>query len=349
MVGVEIVFSPFNELMASLHVLCNPVHHPYRRKWAMEVEESLPIEMVEEIRLLGSLSYEWMYFMNIRNEYRLNESSTEEVIEFICSMPDDTFVFYMLGEQYSADMLLSWKKDTRMSPLNHHQKDLLTQPKQWKTRIHQLLYDYNEKIFQPELFRIRPWIKRAVATFQQKLDHSSPGALNEVHPDVTLKDQTIKVQKGETYRFPLSDYPHVTLQPSTFITPHVMLGVYPGRLCLGLHVAVPETEEMKDEPPEDLVHMFKALGEATRLKILRDVLLHPYSTKQLAEKHDLSEATISSHIKTLQKAGLVKSERKGYYIFYSGNRDRMESLRSDLSQFISLPLLEQFIYESDFT
>ncbi|UXH46061.1 DUF5937 family protein [Rossellomorea vietnamensis] len=346
--GMEIVFSPFNELMASLHVLCNPVHHPYRRKWAMEVERSLPTEMVDEIRLLGSLSYEWMYLMNIRNEYVLNESSTEEVIEFICSMPDDAFVFYMLGEQYSVDTLKSWKKDSRMSPLSFQQKELLSHPKQWKDRIHELLYEFNEKVFQPELFRIRPWIKSAAATFQQKLDQSSLEALNEVHPDVTVTLQTIKVQKGETYQFSLADYPHVTLQPSTFITPHVMLGVYPGRLCLGLHVAVPDTEEMKDEPPEDLLLMFKALGEATRLKILRDVLIHPYSTKQLAEKHSLSEATISGHIKTLQKAGLVKSERKGYYIFYSGNRERMESLRSDLSQFISLPLLEQFIYEHDF-
>ncbi|MDT9027040.1 MULTISPECIES: ArsR/SmtB family transcription factor [Rossellomorea] len=347
--GIEIVFSPFNELVASLHVLCNPVHHPYRGKWAMEVEASLSKEMVSDIRMIGLLTYEWLYLMNIRNEYKLNESSTEEAIEFICSIPDETFVFYMLGEQYSVESLQGWRKDNRMSPLNHHQKDLLKHPKQWKDRIHQLLYEYNEKIFQRELFRIHPWIKRASATFQQKLDQSSFDALNELHPDVTLKGSTIKVQKGETYRFSLKEYSHLTLQPSTFITPHVMLGVYPGRLCLGLHVAVPEPEASNDEPPTDLVLMFKALGESTRLKILRDIFMHPYSTKQLAEKHDLAEATISSHIKTLQKSGLVTSERKGYYIFYSGNRERMESLRADLSQFISLPLLEEFIYESDLT
>jgi DNA-binding transcriptional ArsR family regulator len=347
--SIEIVFSPFNEMVASLHVNCNPVHHPYRRKWAMDVEASLTKEMVDDIRMLGSLTYEWLYLMNIRNEYNLNESSTEEAIEFICSMPDEAFVFYMLGEQYSVESLQGWRKDNRMSPLNQHQKDLLEHPKQWKDRIHQLLYEYNEKIFQRELFRIQPWIKRASATFQQKLDQSSFDALNELHPDVTLIGSTIKVQKGETYRFSLKEYSHLTLQPSTFITPHVMLGVYPGRLCLGLHVAVPETEAWNDEPPTDLVLMFKALGESTRLKILRDIFMHPYSTKQLAEKHDLAEATISSHIKTLQKSGLVTSERKGYYIFYSGNRERMESLRADLSQFISLPLLEQFIYESDLT
>ncbi|PFA63245.1 hypothetical protein CN378_19710 [Bacillus sp. AFS015802] len=347
--GVEIVFSPFNELVASLHVLCNPVHHPYRRKWAVEAEASLSKETVAEIRLLGSLSYEWLYLMNIRNEYKLNESTTEEAIEFICTMPDESFVYYMLGEQYSPDMLKRFRKDHRMSPLNHHQKDLLMHPGEWKDRLHRLLYEYNEKIFQRELFRIQPWITRAAATFQQKLDRSAQEAMNELHPDVTLNGTSLKVQKGETYRFSLKEYPHLALQPSTFITPHVMLGVYPGRLFLGLHVAVPETEASKDEPPIDLVLMFKALGEATRLKILRDVLMHPYSTKQLAEKHDLAEATISNHIKTLEKCGLVRSERKGYYIFYSGNRERMESLRSDLSQYISLPLLEQFIYESDFT
>lgn len=39
--GVEIVFSPFNEMMASLHVLYNPAHHPYRREWAGGVEATL--------------------------------------------------------------------------------------------------------------------------------------------------------------------------------------------------------------------------------------------------------------------------------------------------------------------
>ncbi|WP_421383104.1 metalloregulator ArsR/SmtB family transcription factor [Bacillus salacetis] len=349
MMNIEIIFSPFNEMMASLHVLYNPVHHPYRRQWAERIAGQLPEGMMEDIRALGAVSYEWFYFVNIRNEYKLNETTPEEAIEFIYSMPDDAFVYYLLGEQYPMEDLNVWKKDSRLSPLSVQQKDLLSDPGKWKKRIHHFFYEYNEKVFARELFRIQPWIARAEAAFQEKLERNRILALNELHPDVEVDEKVVKVHKGETYVFPKAEYDHITLQASSFVTPHVMLGVYPGRLCLGLHVAVPEAETFDEEPPADLIQMFKALGEATRLKILRDVLTHPYSTKQLAGKYSLSEATVSNHIKVLQQSGLVTSERKGYYIFYSGNRGRMNSLRADLSQFISLPLLEQFIYEADLT
>lgn len=347
--NIEIAFSPFNEMMASMHVLSNPVHHPYRKKWAEEAAAMLPGWMLEEIRRVGALSYELFYLINIRNEYELNEKTPEEAIEFICSMKDDAFVFYLLGEQYSMADIRAWRTDHQVSPLTIEQKELVSYPGKWKERLHHLFYEYNEKLFARELFRIQPWVAKASSLFQQKLDHHLLTALNEVHPDVSIDSENLRVQKGETYEFRLKEYRGITLQPSTFITPHVMLGVYPGRICLGLHVAVPEMEAGADEPPADLIDLFKALGEASRLKILRDVLTHPYSTKQLAVKHRLAEATVSNHIKILQRAGLVKSERRGYYIFYSGNRERMESLRADLSQFISLPLLEQFIYEPDLT
>ncbi|PLT29622.1 ArsR/SmtB family transcription factor [Peribacillus deserti] len=345
---ITIQFSPFTEMLASMHVLCNSAHHPYRRKWAEETERLLPKQMLKEIRSLGSLFYDWFYVVNICNEYQLNEENVEEAIEFICSMPHDPFLFYLLGERFSLDEIKEWRKDNRTSPLSNMQKDLVSRPGQWQSKLQELFYEYNKLVFARELFRIQPWITAASRSFQQKLDSSKIWALNEIHPDITVDSQRIKVQKGETYQFTLKEYDHITLQPSTFITPHVMLGVYPGRICLGLHIAVPDVV-ISDEPPVDLILMLKALGEATRFKILRDVLYHPYSTKQLAETYGLTEATISGHIKLLQQAGLVSGERKGYYVFYSGNRERMEGLRADISQFIAMPLLEQFIYEADKT
>ncbi|WP_396194587.1 ArsR/SmtB family transcription factor [Fictibacillus barbaricus] len=47
------------------------------------------------------------------------------------------------------------------------------------------------------------------------------------------------------------------------------------------------------------------------LKILQDLLHHPYSTKQLAYRLGLTEATVSSHLKLLLSCGLTESQRKG--------------------------------------
>ncbi|WP_409296749.1 DUF5937 family protein [Peribacillus sp. SCS-26] len=344
--NIQIQFSPFVEMLASLHVLCNPVHHPYRKQWAAEMEKELPGRLLQEIRLLGAEFYEWFYVVNIVNEYQRPEESVEEGVEFVCSMPQDAFVYYLLGEQYPLEDVRKWREDSRFSPLSPLQKELAANTGKWQRRLQDLFYEYNSKVFARELFRIEPWVAKAASAFQQKLDSSPFEALNELHPDVSVDVEAVKVQKGETYTFPLQNCELITLQPSTFITPHVMLGVYLNRLCLGLHVGVPDGGS-SEEPPADLILLLKALGEGNRFKILRDVLYHPYSTKQLAAKHNLTEATISSHMKLLAQAGLVTAERRGYYVFYRGSRSRLESLRADISQFIALPRLEEFIYESD--
>lgn len=63
--------------------------------------------------------------------------------------------------------------------------------------------------------------------------------------------------------------------------------------------------------------IFKALGDETRLKIIRALSERDMYTELLAERLQLSPATISFHMKKLQAAGLVDSRKEQYYIVYS--------------------------------
>ena len=75
--------------------------------------------------------------------------------------------------------------------------------------------------------------------------------------------------------------------------------------------------------------LFKALGDETRLEIV--ALLADAGEALCAcdiEAHfDLSQSTISHHLKLLRKAGLLTSERRGTWIYYSLDRDVLERLR----------------------
>lgn len=345
---LSVDFSPFNEMITSIHVIQNPSHHPYRKAWAERAQKKLPQDLFLIIKEWGPHFYDWVYFVNIRNEFQFNEESVEEGIASLDRIPDLTFAYYMLGEKYSTDQLLKWKNSPGSAPLQSLEKDLLLRTASWKRKFCDFFYDYNRHLFAEELFRITPWISRASDNFNKEMMLSKIEALNSIHPDVTVTSEQIKIKKNDVYTFLFEEFPKLVIQPSTFAAPHVMLCVNDDRVAIALHVAVPDTEK-DSEPPEDLITLLKALSEPTRLKILQDLLHHPYSTKQLAYKYGLTEATVSSHLKMLLSCGLAETQRKGYYVFYTGKRDRLESLRTDVAQFMQQPVLDEYIYIPDLT
>lgn len=348
MMHVSVDFSPFNEMIISLHVIQNPSHHPYRKAWAERAVNKLPQDLALLIKEWGPHFYDWMYFINIRNEFQFNEETVEEGIEKLARVPDLTFAYLLLGERYGTDSLLKWKNNPATAPLHSIEKDILLRTASWKSRFCDFFYDYNRHLFAEELFRITPWIARASDNFKKELMSSKIETLNSIHPDVTVTSENIKIKKNDVYTFSFEEFPRLVIQPSTYATPHVMLCCNEDRVAIALHVAVPDSEK-DQEPPEDLISLLKALSEPTRLKILQDLLHHPYSTKQLAHKFGLTEATVSSHLKLLLSCGLVETQRKGYYVFYTGKRDRLESLRTEVTQFMQQPVLDEYIFMPDLT
>lgn len=76
---------------------------------------------------------------------------------------------------------------------------------------------------------------------------------------------------------------------------------------------------------EEATRTFKALGDASRLRILASLLEAPRYGEELARRLDLSPSTVSSHLKRLEAAGLVESEREQYYAVYRPVEDALQS------------------------
>ena len=86
---------------------------------------------------------------------------------------------------------------------------------------------------------------------------------------------------------------------------------------------------MKLEPSE----MFKVLAVETRVRII-DLLKSrgPHGTNNIAELVGITPAAVSQHLRTLRQAGLVRSERKGYWIPYSIDEEALEECRQVLNE-----------------
>ncbi len=90
-----------------------------------------------------------------------------------------------------------------------------------------------------------------------------------------------------------------------------------------------EKMAMNLEPAE----MFKVLSVQTRVKII-DLLKSkgPMGAKNISKILGITTAAVSQHLKTLRQAGLVRNERKGYWIPYSIDEKALENCGAVLSE-----------------
>lgn len=80
----------------------------------------------------------------------------------------------------------------------------------------------------------------------------------------------------------------------------------------------------------DIVQMLKALGDETRLKILIILSQRQICAKGLAKHLNISEATVSQHIKILKDTGIITGEKVGYYVHYHLQQETL----TEISKFV---------------
>jgi ArsR family transcriptional regulator, arsenate/arsenite/antimonite-responsive transcriptional repressor len=85
---------------------------------------------------------------------------------------------------------------------------------------------------------------------------------------------------------------------------------------------------------KELEQTFKALADATRLRILNLLLHGELCVCDIQFVLDSSQPNVSRHLTYLRNAGLVQDRREGPRIYYSLAQDRL-GIRKDLFPFLS--------------
>ena len=104
-------------------------------------------------------------------------------------------------------------------------------------------------------------------------------------------------------------------------------------------VCVPSlsAEPLPREEAERLARLLKAVADPTRLQLLS--LIQASSTGEacvcdLTEPFDLSQPTVSHHLKIMVEAGILHRERRGSWAYYSVNPDGLQDLTAVLHQHV---------------
>ena len=69
--------------------------------------------------------------------------------------------------------------------------------------------------------------------------------------------------------------------------------------------------------------VFEALASTPRRKILAYLSKTSMTAGEIAERFEMSKPALSKHLKILENANLVRSEKKGQYVHYSLADDNM--------------------------
>jgi ArsR family transcriptional regulator, arsenate/arsenite/antimonite-responsive transcriptional repressor len=78
-------------------------------------------------------------------------------------------------------------------------------------------------------------------------------------------------------------------------------------------------EPIHESIAADLAQLFKALGDPVRLRLVSLIGAHQGGEAcvcDLTEAFDLTQPTISHHLKVLREAGVITSERRGTWVYY---------------------------------
>ena len=85
-----------------------------------------------------------------------------------------------------------------------------------------------------------------------------------------------------------------------------------------------------------IVKVLKALGDNTRLKIIKLLLIKKFCVGALARRLNISESAVSQQLKILREADLVIGEKKGYYVHYSVKIDKLKEIGNYISNLENL-------------
>jgi ArsR family transcriptional regulator len=91
--------------------------------------------------------------------------------------------------------------------------------------------------------------------------------------------------------------------------------------------------DVEPERAERLATIAKALGDPVRLQLVDVLRKHAgkVCVCELVPLFDISQPTLSHHLKKLRDAGIVDSERRGLWAYYYVTSDALEELSAWLS------------------
>ncbi len=91
---------------------------------------------------------------------------------------------------------------------------------------------------------------------------------------------------------------------------------------------------------KESAELFKTLSVDRRIEIIELLKNGPMSVNAITKALGATQSAISQHLRILKSVGLVTSERKGYWIYYTLDREVLERCRKRLNSLCTCDCME---------
>ena len=88
---------------------------------------------------------------------------------------------------------------------------------------------------------------------------------------------------------------------------------------------------------ESLVKSLKALADEKRFGILQLLMAGDLCVGALAGRLGVSKPAVSQHLKILREAGLIKGEKRGYWVHYTVEKEALIQMAEKLQKLSEIP------------
>ena len=145
----------------------------------------------------------------------------------------------------------------------------------------------------------------------------------------------VETTTGGIRYLPEAGISRVVLGPSYFSRPYNFLMSASDWRFFGYPVA-DSALDPSDEltPPLAVIRLHRALGDETRLRILKLLASKDLYLTEIAQQLDLSKPTIKHHLSLLRSAGLVTITESGTVMYYSLRRNRLDDASAEIKRFL---------------
>lgn len=347
-------YSPALEAVLSLHVIVEPKHHPVQHPWVRAMRSLAP-GLKREIGVFAFAYRSYLpefLFPAPTGELLGFHDELERIGQTDPELARLEFALPLMGRNAGRDPAALNGTRIRAAIRRRAAREgedvaalvdlCLEDPPAALERFAGLLSGYWEAAFAREWGRIEPQLADSVSEAGLQIEEWGVYALlARLGPEVRSD-----LRAG---RFWLDRPPHdhdvdigpggsLVLVPSCYAWPHVRVNCdTPWPLGLVFPASSVVRESRPRIPPEQLVSVLRALGEDTRLRVLRLIAERPRSTQELAPLLGISEAALSKHLRVLAAAGLVQGRREGYYVLYRLLPARLAGVAPSLLGFLRLP------------
>ncbi|QQE78677.1 helix-turn-helix transcriptional regulator [Alicyclobacillus sp. SO9] len=326
---VSVFYSSVVELISIANVLADPKHHVSVQDELSDVIEKLSSNSRLFLQKMAQMPFQGLEFFEIVLDCRIF-NDVSQFTQVVCDFDNRRFIHVLTGGELENSEIVRLMEDRQaLSELLHnfpwvyrggHEafESVLYDTQKFKEDFAGLITELYQVYFAEMYQNLKSDYEASLEVLRNSLAKNSPRELAE-----KIMNRSIRTEGTiEEYLF----------APSHYINPHYVMAYNESSRLLLYDMR----RESRDTAitRQKLSASLKVLSDETRLEILRLLILQPTYGKILADRLNLTTATISHHLEVLSSAHLVTESKDKNTKYFSVSEDNLEKIIADLKGYL---------------